>query len=181
MLAAAHRASSVAVARAASLRFSAYGIVAVGALLLTGAINTWYLAGSTQALTGTNYGHLLVVKIALFLVMLAIAAINRLQLTPRLVEAASTRSTQDALRQLRRNVAIEIAAGVTILAIVGALGVMPPGSEAQAMVQAYPRDSECEKPADVTAKAVHATRVATGRLKARQVRTQAAAGVAPSG
>ena len=44
MLTAARKASSFGVARAASLRFSAYGIAAVGTPLLTGAINTWYLA-----------------------------------------------------------------------------------------------------------------------------------------
>ena len=82
MLAAAGRASSMSVARTASLRFSAYGVAAVGVLLLTGAVNTWYLAGSVQALTATDYGHLLLVKIALFLVMLALAAVNRLWLTP---------------------------------------------------------------------------------------------------
>jgi copper resistance protein D len=68
MLAAADRASSLVVARAVSLRFSAHGIVAVGVLLFTGAINTWYLAGSIRALTETDYGHLLLIKIALFLV-----------------------------------------------------------------------------------------------------------------
>ena len=62
MLAAAHRASSMSVARAASLRFSAYGVAAVGVLLLTGATNTWYLAGSIRALTATDYGHLSVLS-----------------------------------------------------------------------------------------------------------------------
>jgi putative copper export protein len=37
------------------------------------------------------------------------------------------------LRQLRRNVAIEIAAGAIILAIVAVLGVTPPGVDEQAM------------------------------------------------
>ena len=84
MLAATDQASSLAVARAVSLRFSAYGIVAVGALFFTGAINTWYLAGSIRALTETDYGHLLLIKIALFLVMLGLATVNRLWLTPAL-------------------------------------------------------------------------------------------------
>ena len=127
LLAAADRASSVAVARSASLRFSAYGIVAVGALLLTGAINTWYLAGSARALTATDYGHLLLVKIALFLGMLALATINRLWLTPALAAEAGEKPARSALRQLRRNVVIEIAAGATILAVVAVLGVTPPG------------------------------------------------------
>jgi copper resistance protein D len=127
MLAAVGRASSVAIAHAASLRFSAYGIVAVGALLLTGAINTWYLAGSTQALTGTDYGHLLLIKIALFLVMLVLATVNRLRFTPALAANAGQGLPRDALRQLRRNVAIEISAGAIILSVVAVLGVTPPG------------------------------------------------------
>jgi copper resistance protein D len=127
LLAAADRTSSVVVARAASLRFSAYGMVAVGALLLTGAINTWYLAGSTQALTATDYGHLLLVKIALFLVMVALATVNRLWLTPALAADAGAKPEHSALRQLRRNVVTEIVAGAAILAVVAVLGVTPPG------------------------------------------------------
>ena len=96
-------------------------------LLLTGVVNTWYLAGSVQALTATDYGHLLLVKIALFLVMLALAAVNRLWLTPALAADASDKPTRHAFRQLRRNVVIEIAAGAIILTVVAVLGVTPPG------------------------------------------------------
>lgn len=127
LLAAANQTSSVAVARTASLRFSAYGIAAVGLLLLTGAINTWYLAGSIRAVTATDYGHLLLVKIALFLLMLALATVNRVWLTPALAGNAGEKPARHALRQLRRNVVIEIAAGAIILLIVAVLGVTPPG------------------------------------------------------
>jgi putative copper resistance protein D len=113
-------------ARAASLRFSAYGVVAVGLLLFTGAINAWYLAGSVQALTATDYGHLLLVKIALFLLMLALATVNRVWLAPAAL-AADEKHARHALRQLRRNVAIEVVAGAVILAVVAVLGVTPPG------------------------------------------------------
>jgi putative copper resistance protein D len=109
------------------LRFSAYGIVTVGVLLLTGAINTWYLASSIRALTETDYGHLLVVKIVLFLVMLALATVNRLWLTPALAAHVGQGRSRDAFRQLRRNVAIEISAGAIILSVVAVLGVTPPG------------------------------------------------------
>jgi copper resistance protein D len=127
MLAAADQASSLAVARAVSLRFSAYGVVAVGALLFTGAINTWYLAGSIRALTETDYGHLLLIKIALFLVMLGLATVNRLWLTPALAADAGQEWSRHAFRQLHRNVAIEIGAGAIILSVVAVLGVTPPG------------------------------------------------------
>ena len=38
--------------------------------LVTGVINTWNLVGSVGALFGTGYGRLLMVKVALFLMML---------------------------------------------------------------------------------------------------------------
>jgi putative copper resistance protein D len=78
----------------------------------------------------------LLLKIALFLGMVTIAAVNRLRLTPRLVASASARGARDASRQLRRNVAIEIAAGTIILAVVTVLGVTPPGIE-QTMPHAH--------------------------------------------
>lgn len=123
LLAAAQRASAMQVARAASLRFSACGVVAVGTLVLTGAVNTWYLAGSIHALSATDYGRLLLVKITLFLVMLALATINRLWLTPALTVG---KPSADALRQLSRNIVVEIAAGALVIAVVAVLGVTPP-------------------------------------------------------
>jgi putative copper resistance protein D len=120
-------AASVAIARKVTVRFSTFGIVSVGTLLGTGTINTWYLAGSVPALSETDYGRLLLAKIALFLGMVAIAAVNRLWLTPRLVQDATAAGTRNALRRLRRNTAIEIAAGAIIIAIVAVLGVTPPG------------------------------------------------------
>jgi putative copper export protein len=72
--------------------------------------------------TETDYGHLLLVKILLFLVMLALATVNRLWLTPAL-----TANARRALRQPRRNVVIEIGAGAAILSLVAVLGVTPPG------------------------------------------------------
>ena len=88
LAAAGHDATSVAIARIATMRFSTFGIFSVAALLITGSINTWYEAGSIPALTETDYGRLLLLKIALFLIMVAVAAFNRLHLTPRLVQDA---------------------------------------------------------------------------------------------
>jgi putative copper resistance protein D len=79
--------------------------------------------------TETDYGRLLLLKIALFLIMVAIAAVNRLHLTPRLVQGADSATTADALRQLRRNASLEVAIGAIIIAVVAALGTNPPGFE----------------------------------------------------
>jgi copper resistance protein D len=123
-------AAGLAVARTATLRFSTLGIVSVATILLTGIVNTWYLAGSIDALTETKYGHLLLIKIALFLAMVGVATFNRLRLTPRLVDSSDVAVTQAAQRQLCRNAAMEAAMGAAIIAIVAALGTLPPGSHA---------------------------------------------------
>lgn len=126
--AAGHTEESFAIARTTTLRFSALGIISVGTLLLTGAINTWYLTGSVRALAETRYGHLLLTKIVLFLVMVAIAAINRFWLTPQLLRNRSDAApAQSALRKLRRNTTMEVLIGAIIIAIVAALGVTAPG------------------------------------------------------
>jgi putative copper export protein/mono/diheme cytochrome c family protein len=117
---------TIACARAATVRFSTWGTVSVGTLLVTGSINTWYLAGSVPALIGTHYGRLLLAKVALFLGMVAIAAVNRLRLTPRLVKNAGMAVTENAMRQLRRNVTLEIVVGAAIIVIVAVLGTNPP-------------------------------------------------------
>jgi copper resistance protein D len=122
--------ASLAMARMATTRFSILGIVSVGTLLVTGIVNTYYLAGSRPALLHTDYGRLLLIKIALFLAMVAIAAVNRFRLTPQLLQQASIVASRDALRRLRHNAAIETLAGATVIAIVAALGTMPPGIHA---------------------------------------------------
>jgi copper resistance protein D len=122
--------ASPAMARTATVRFSFLGIVSVGTLTVTGIVNTYYLAGSVRALLHTDYGRLLLIKIALFLAMLAIAAVNRSRLTPQLLQQANIAASREALRQLRRNATIEVLAGAIIIAIVAALGTMPPAIHA---------------------------------------------------
>lgn len=112
-------------ARDATQRFSMLGFVSVGTLLVTGIVNAWILVGSLHALLVTEYGRLLMFKIALFAVMLAIAATNRFWLTPRFALPGSE-SQLNALRQITRNSVVEIALGLMIFAIVGALGTLHP-------------------------------------------------------
>ncbi|MBU6507509.1 MAG: copper homeostasis membrane protein CopD [Alphaproteobacteria bacterium] len=116
-------ASGMTAAAATTRRFSLLAVVSVGVLLASGIVNTWYLAGNVPALIGTLYGRLLLLKIALFLAMLTIAAVNRLRLTPRF----DGTDAHAALARLRRNALIESGLGLGILAIVGVLGVLPPG------------------------------------------------------
>jgi copper resistance protein D len=109
-------------AHADSMRFSLMGAVCVGIIFATGSVNGWFLVGNAKALIGTDYGRLLLVKIALFAAMVAIAAINRFQLTPLIQNNPAT-----APRSLRRNALIEAAFGLAVVGIVAVLGTLPPG------------------------------------------------------
>jgi copper resistance protein D len=125
-----HAPDELNLARAATLRFSMLGMAAVATLLATGLINSWYLVGSTAALLGTYYGHLLLFKLALFLGMVAIAAFNWSRLTPALVQTDSVAAAQIARRRLNRSAMMEVAAGAIIIAIVAVLGTKPPANHA---------------------------------------------------
>ena len=75
-----------AITRAATRRFSVLAMTSVATLFSAGLVNTWFLAGTVPTLIGTEYGRLLLAKIAIFLTMVVIAAVNLLRLTPRLAE-----------------------------------------------------------------------------------------------
>jgi putative copper resistance protein D len=104
-------------------RFSTMGMASVGTLIVTGFVNVWILVGSWRALTDTNYGRLLMVKLVLFAAMLALAALNRFVLMPRLAHKTDTGSVQ---RKLARNSMIELGLGLLIFAAVGVLGELHP-------------------------------------------------------
>ncbi len=136
LFAAARRDAGSACARAArdaTRRFSLVGILAVCTILATGILNSVFLVGSVPALLGTDYGHLLMVKIALFLTMVTFAAINRQWLLPQLAEAPSggAAARRDILSQLQRNSLIEAGLGGAVLLVIGVLGTTPPALHAQ--------------------------------------------------
>ena len=120
------------VAQRAVPRFSTLGLTSVATLVATGLDNSWFLVGSVPALVGTDYGHLLVAKLVLLVVMVILASVNRWRLMPRLVAPeAPRRAKLAALSALRRNAAIETAVGILIVAIVGTLVGTAPAAHQQ--------------------------------------------------
>ena len=105
--------------RAAILRFGRLGVVCVAALLASGLLTSWNLLSGPRDLLTTDYGRLLSLKLGLVAAMLAIAAINRFQITPRLAAPGT-------LRALLRNSLGEAGLGLGVLLLVGALGSMEP-------------------------------------------------------
>lgn len=110
-------------------RFSSLGVGLVAVLVLTGLLNTWFIAGADPAAAATStWGWLLAAKIALFLAMLALAAAHRLRLVPALRRAvASADGGAAGLRRLRRTLLAEALLGVAVLATVAWLGTFSPG------------------------------------------------------
>ena len=117
------RALSPAAAGAVCERFSPIGLGCVLLLGGTGFAQGLQLIGSLPALFGTRYGHIALLKIALFLVALALAALNRLWLTDRVAAAAV-----DAGRRLRLSVCVEACIGLAIVAAAAFMASAPPAA-----------------------------------------------------
>jgi len=118
-----HASAGAALQFNAVRRFSSLGIVSVATLIVSGMINAWILVGSLRALFVTDYGWVLMLKLAAFMVMVALAATNRFWLTPQLVKPDG-----EALRALTLNTVAEIVLILFVFALVGVLGTLHPAS-----------------------------------------------------
>jgi len=111
--------------------FSALSLVVVVFLAATGILNACFIVGSLGAIFNTEYGNLLLFKIALFFVMVGFGACNLLVLKPRLIRLAvaekqAESSVQKPFELLVRNVICETLLAAGVVLIVGYLGVTPP-------------------------------------------------------
>ena len=108
--------------------FGTIGTLVVAAIVLTGLYNGWMLIGigNVSALPSTLYGQLFILKMALFVAMLALASLNRFRLTPIFERAIIAHDAQAALSALRSSLAIETACIITIFALVAWLGTLEP-------------------------------------------------------
>jgi putative copper resistance protein D len=104
--------------RTINRRYSDLAAVAVLTIIATGIVNTLNLVGSARMLITTDYGRLLSLKLVIFSVMLALAAVNRFVLVRR---------TADGDRAaLMHNAMIEFGLAAAVLLLVAAFGTMPP-------------------------------------------------------
>ena len=110
----------------AARRFSAWALVVMLAIIATGIWNTWNEAGDPGSLFGTRYGHLVLLKSALLVPVLALAAWSRRRFLPRLGGDAATVG-RPAMRGLARFIGLEALVGLAILVVAGTLAVTPPG------------------------------------------------------
>jgi copper transport protein len=101
-------------ATAILLRFSRAIPMAVGALVASGVLLAVVQVAHVDALWTTAYGRVLSIKIALLLVLFALALWNRVALTPRVANG-----TAQAHRAMRRSIVAELVVIAAILGVVG--------------------------------------------------------------
>ena len=108
--------------------FSIIGSAIVALIVVSGLLNSWVLVGPEHLLSmsSTLYGQLLIAKLALFGVMLVLAAANRFRLTPALDQAIKNGATVLSISQLRRSLIFELSAALLILGLVARLGTLEP-------------------------------------------------------
>jgi copper transport protein len=123
-------------------RFSRLAFAAVVVILATGTFQGWREVRSTAALTGTTYGRLLVIKVALFTAMVALGALSRrwvqaryrvpaMQLSPG-PGAAAVDPDSETVSQLRRTVGAETVVAAAVLAVTALLVSAEPARSALA-------------------------------------------------
>jgi putative copper resistance protein D len=110
----------------AARRFSAWALVVMSIIVLTGGWNAWNQVGGVPGLVGTPYGRLVLLKIALLLPALALAGWNRRYLLPRLGGDGATVG-RPAMRRLAGFVAIEAVVGAALVIVAAVLAITPPG------------------------------------------------------
>jgi len=101
---------------------------ALGIVLVLAATGTWLAlthVGNVAGLVGTTYGRLLLAKLALLVLALSLAALNRSVLLARLGGDGPTVG-RPAMRRLSGFVAVEAGLALAILVVVVAMNVTPP-------------------------------------------------------
>ncbi len=110
----------------AAHRFSAMGYPAVATIVGSGLANSWFLVSPLINLIETAYGRILLVKVALFAVMVALAGVNRFFILPALASPAAATYRAINLRRLRLHILLEQCLGLAIILVVAFLGTMEP-------------------------------------------------------
>ena len=104
--------------------FTPVGLSATVVLAGTAMVQVTEFMGGMPGLFGTGYGHVALLKLGLFIVLLSLAALNRLALTNRLEGTAPGA----ARRHMRVSIAIETVLGAAVVITAGFLATHEPGT-----------------------------------------------------
>jgi copper transport protein len=107
---------------ASAVRFSKLAAPVLGLVAVTGLSRALHLAGGWRGLLDSPYGRFLDLKVALFLGLVLLGALNRFRVVPALADGVRL-----GLDSLRRNVRGEVALAACILVVTAVLSQLPPG------------------------------------------------------
>lgn len=132
----------VSEAHSISARFSRVALASVIVIVATGTFQSWRQVRSFDALRSTDYGRLLLIKVGVFLGLIALAAVSRQVVRRRLAipvpagaagpGAMRIDADPSPLRRLRLTVAAETAMAVVVIGITAVLVNTVPAREALA-------------------------------------------------
>ncbi len=106
--------------------FSRLGVASVGVIIATGFYNAVVNVGGWEALVGTLYGEILSFKVALFALMLVVAAANLFAMRRAFSPAESEETISRRFRVFRNLIAGEAVLGIVVIALAGFLSLTPP-------------------------------------------------------
>lgn len=112
------------------VRFSRLAQVSVGVLVLTGTVMAWREVRTLDALTSTEFGALLLAKLAGVAVLLALGDLSRRWVLAHAVPGGDA-ALAVAPTRLSRGVAAEVVVAAAVLAVTAALVVVVPASQAE--------------------------------------------------
>lgn len=110
-------------------RFSFIALAAWGAMLLTGLYAAWLQVGNLTALTTTDYGRTLMIKLALLVPLLALAAFNLLVVSRKIERATDEEASSGWSGNFVTALAAEALLVTLLLGVVGMLIGQAPGRE----------------------------------------------------
>jgi copper transport protein len=99
--------------------YSPTALIFAGLATITGIVAAWLHIGFTSALWTSDYGRVLLIKLAILAVVAAIGAYNWRRVKPALGDAAGT-------RQIQRSATTELAFGVFVVIVTAVLVATPP-------------------------------------------------------
>jgi putative copper export protein/mono/diheme cytochrome c family protein len=112
-------------AAVAARNFSLLGLLAVAVIAATALEQAAALFGGFPGLIGTPYGQVGLIKLAIFAVLLVLAAINRLVFTPALERS------QIATRRMQGSILVEVGLGLMVVLAASTLASLEPGVHAE--------------------------------------------------
>ena len=118
-------AQRVSVLAPSVVRFSRIAAVSVFLVVVTGVFRGLDTVGGWSGLTTTSYGTALLLKLAVFAVLLGLGAVNHLWAVRRIRAAAQSGTHTTALLALRRSVAVESVLAVVIVVVTAVLVSLP--------------------------------------------------------